>query len=45
MFLSTGYWHLGVGLGKGSEGIHKREESRVLHQDLLIWAPWNGPRK
>lgn len=32
---------MGRGVG-GTEGIHRREESRVFHQHLLSYYPGNG---
>lgn len=43
MFLSTGYLHLGVGLGKGSEGIHKREEIECYIRICLFGLLGMGP--
>ena len=37
---ATVYWEC-----QGSEGIHRREESRLFNQDLLILSSWNWERQ
>lgn len=44
----SGYWNLrhrkGIVL-EVAEGLHKREESKVIHQVMLSWCPGNGGRE